>query len=551
MYFSKTKIKDDAIRRINSDHNFNNKPYLDTCYHSACYYGLQDMYTRTRTTTTCIDTGKATKYKTVSESTGTKTDATIPTTKNTTPSESGRGKGKGNKKGEKENVQERRRRSKQNESTSSKASESSTTYSSSSLPITLSTPIGEKDDNSSDEGDDDDDSEYEMLVSNEQLLTMVIQNMMMAKQTPSPPPPPHPLPVPLSEPTTSSTGRSSNKKRERTENKELLEPPFRPSNWEELYELACLSTDHMMFKDCQCLPDLMPALKEINSMIGLTEIKNKLADHIMYHCQKSKLLDGKRPKIEGEDGDMNHMVIMGPPGCGKTTIASAIAHLYCLMGQLATKNVVHATREKMIGEHIGSTAPKTQKLIDSALGGVLLIDEAYSLGDGRRSSGGGDIFSKECIDTLNDNLSKKGDQFTCIVIGYPEALRRDFFSVNPGLHRRFPMTHKIENYTAIELQSIFTKMCKDRNVLCDISKFPTFFTKNHAKFTQNASTVHMFVRVLKEMATKRCFGSDDLKLLQTTGKDLTAGMAVIQKTAETLTGISTSNKSEDFMSMYN
>ena len=99
---------------------------------------------------------------------------------------------------------------------------------------------------------------------------------------------------------------------------------------------------------------------------------------------------------------------------------------------------------------------KPKAAIDSALGGVLFIDEAYSLGcnDGRRKS---DSFSKECIDTINQNLSEKKGQFICIIAGYPEELERHFFSVNPGLKRRFSFHYQIEGYDWKELAEILCR----------------------------------------------------------------------------------------------
>jgi len=99
---------------------------------------------------------------------------------------------------------------------------------------------------------------------------------------------------------------------------------------------------------------------------------------------------------------------------------------------------------------LGVTAIKTQKLIDKALGGTLLIDEAYSLGNTDK-----DVYSKECIDTLNQNLTEKKGQFQCIIVGYEEELEKNFFSMNPGLKRRFPFKYNIEKYTSLELLEIF------------------------------------------------------------------------------------------------
>ena len=115
-----------------------------------------------------------------------------------------------------------------------------------------------------------------------------------------------------------------------------------------------------------------------------------------------------------------------------------------------------AKRSDLVGQYVGHTAIKTQKIINSAFGGVLFIDEAYSLG-------GDDAFSKECINTINQNLSENGDKFICIIAGYPAEIERCFFSQNEGLKRRFPFKYNIEKYDSKELSQIFENKVKEIN----------------------------------------------------------------------------------------
>ena len=118
-----------------------------------------------------------------------------------------------------------------------------------------------------------------------------------------------------------------------------------------------------------------------------------------------------------------------------------------------------AKRSDLIGQYLGETSIKTQSLIDKCEGGILFIDEAYSLGNDEQR----DSFSKECLDTINLNLSENKKKFICIIAGYKESLNNSFFAYNEGLRRRFPFIYNIENYNYKELEKIFYKMINDIN----------------------------------------------------------------------------------------
>ena len=149
--------------------------------------------------------------------------------------------------------------------------------------------------------------------------------------------------------------------------------------------------------------------------------------------------------------------IKGPPGVGKTQISHIIAKIYKGLGFLKKDKVISVKRDDLIAGYLGQTAIKTKKKLEEALGGVLLIDEAYSLGD----DGDKDSFSKEAVDLLTSYLSEHGHEFICIVAGYKEALEKRFFSINEGLAIRYTIHYDIKPYSGEDLRKIFFKVIND------------------------------------------------------------------------------------------
>lgn len=187
---------------------------------------------------------------------------------------------------------------------------------------------------------------------------------------------------------------------------------------------------------------LIPSCRELKNIIGMEKVKEDVFKQISY------FLHGLNNKNE-----INHVVITGEPGVGKTTLAKIIGKIYLAMGFLNNNNFIEARRSDLIGEYLGQTAIKTQKVIDSVEGGVLFIDEVYSLGNKEKR----DMYTKECIDTINLNLTEKGDKFLCIIAGYKEEIQTCFFDYNRGLERRFPIWFELGTYSTSELKDIFIK----------------------------------------------------------------------------------------------
>lgn len=184
----------------------------------------------------------------------------------------------------------------------------------------------------------------------------------------------------------------------------------------------------------------VPALKKLTSLHGMDEVKQMALRQIKYMVQGL-----------ASNEDFMHMVVYGAPGAGKTTVINILGEIFAAIGFLKHGKVHAVTRADLIGKYVGHTAPKTLDAIRSAFGGVLLIDEFYSLGSGKDSDAG---FDRECIDTLNQALSEHRSEFICVVAGYQEEIEKYIWPINKGLRRRFPWQYTIGNYTTGDLLKI-------------------------------------------------------------------------------------------------
>lgn len=187
-------------------------------------------------------------------------------------------------------------------------------------------------------------------------------------------------------------------------------------------------------------------IQELGSLIGLRRVKEEVTSLCNFVIvQKQREQHGLKPTPVSY-----HCVFSGSPGTGKTTVARIVAGIYKELGILKKGHLVECQRADLVGEYIGQTAPKTNAKIDEALDGVLFIDEAYSLADGRKD----DAYGKEAIETLLKRMEDDRDRLVVILAGYSNEIQ-GFINSNPGLQSRFNRYIHFDDYTAEELQQIF------------------------------------------------------------------------------------------------
>ena len=246
--------------------------------------------------------------------------------------------------------------------------------------------------------------------------------------------------------------------------------------------------------------NLEDLLAELNGYIGLSSVKKEvrtLASLITIN-KKREAMGIAQPPVS------LHMVFTGNPGTGKTTVARLLARILKTLGLLTTGQLVETDRSGLVAGYIGHTAEKTNKVIDSAMGGVLFIDEAYALYKEKSPND----FGKEAIDTLLKAMEDHRDNLVVIVAGYPKEMET-FLNANPGLRSRFNRNIVFEDYSPAELFEIFRRFCADGKYI--LSEGAEKRVRAHLKYLYdirndnfaNAREVRNFFEKVTEQQTNR------------------------------------------------
>jgi SpoVK/Ycf46/Vps4 family AAA+-type ATPase len=269
----------------------------------------------------------------------------------------------------------------------------------------------------------------------------------------------------------------------------------------------------------QTLHNIKEPLIELNSMIGMKELKNNITDQIIYFVQELN-------KNKDNSSDFMHTVIYGPPGTGKTEIAKIMGKIYSKIGILDRGTFRKVTRADLVSGYLGQTALKTRAVIKDCLGGVLFIDEAYALGNNEKK----DSFSKECIDTLCEALSDHKDNLMVIIAGYEDELKECFFKYNQGLDSRFTWRFSTDKYKADDLYNIFLKKVNDIGWSVEDSKINVdWFKKNMDYFKFFGRDMETLLAKTKIAHSKRVFCKPECEKKKLNLIDLNRGFELYLK----------------------
>ena len=202
---------------------------------------------------------------------------------------------------------------------------------------------------------------------------------------------------------------------------------------------------------------LSEAINKLNKLVGLESVKKDILQLVNY-IKVKRVREGKGLKNPSLS---LHLVFTGNPGTGKTTVARLVGEIYRELGILSKGHLIEVDRAELVGEYVGQTAPKVKKKVEESMGGILFIDEAYTL-----SSESGIDYGQEAINTLLKEMEDKRDEFIVIVAGYVDEMKK-FINSNPGLESRFNKYIDFQDYTVEELCDMFVNVVDQNDYQLD------------------------------------------------------------------------------------
>lgn len=204
---------------------------------------------------------------------------------------------------------------------------------------------------------------------------------------------------------------------------------------------------------------LRKPLQLLQSMVGLNNIRKRIYQFVVTFLQNTK------------SAGMLNSVIYGKPGVGKTDLGKILCMIYSALEIVPSSRFSLVKATQLLGRYVGETRQKTLEVLNDAEGGVLFLDEAYSLASGNGKNDSSANFGKECVDTINQELSENRRKLVIIIAGYEADIQHSFFDMNPGLDRRFPFRFTLKEYSAQEMKDIFLRMIR-------LEEEPTFIDEN-------------------------------------------------------------------------
>lgn len=284
------------------------------------------------------------------------------------------------------------------------------------------------------------------------------------------------------------------------------EDKVRAKAWADKCQMLCNTSSQRVASTCISTREststdkLEELLQRLNSLIGLQNVKREVSTLVNLLKLQSMRKQHGLPEIPLS----RHLVFIGNPGTGKTTVARLLAEIYHQLGILSKGQLIEVDRSGLVAGYVGQTALKTQEVIQSAIDSVLFIDEAYTLAKSNNSND----FGQEAIDTLLKAMEDHRDDFVVIVAGYPD-LMKTFINSNPGLKSRFNKYIYFQDYSPEELLDIFKLQCKNAGLTLEdgaseiaFNYLQNIYEQRDSNFSNGRSVRNYFERVLSNQANR-------------------------------------------------